>query len=148
MLKTGDKVMVFIPLKELANARPLVQFDRKVSTVTGSRMYKTARKTTFRTYTLEGCKSPIGTDYEFVEEWLIPCDESEEEMTQSERVMKYIDEFGSISSMEAFADLGITRLSARVFELEKKGVRFNRKQEAAKNRYGEKVYYTRYSIAE
>ena len=69
-------------------------------------------------------------------------------MTQGERIMKYIGEFGSISSMEAFADLGITRLSARIFDLERGGVRFNRKQEAVKNRYGEKVYYTRYSIAE
>ncbi len=69
-------------------------------------------------------------------------------MKQTERILKYIDEFGSISSMEAFADLGITRLSARIFDLEDMGIRFDRKQEAVVNRYGDKVYYTRYSIAE
>lgn len=69
-------------------------------------------------------------------------------MKQTERIMQYISDFGSISSMEAFQDLGITRLSARIFDLEEDGVRFDRKQEAVTNRYGERVYYTRYSIAE
>lgn len=69
-------------------------------------------------------------------------------MKQTDRILQYIDEFGSISSMEAFADLGITRLSARIFDLEDMGIRFNRKQEAVVNRYGDKVYYTRYSRAE
>lgn len=69
-------------------------------------------------------------------------------MTQEQRIMAYVDEFGSISSMEAFADLGITRLSARIFDLEEKGIRFKRVQEKMTNRYGEQVYYTRYSRAE
>lgn len=69
-------------------------------------------------------------------------------MTQTERVMKYIGEFGSISSMEAFRDLGITRLAARIADLESDGVHFSRTREAVKNRYGEKVYFTRYSIGE
>ena len=69
-------------------------------------------------------------------------------MTQAERVIDYIVEFGSISSMEAFRDLGITRLAARIADLESDGVRFNRKREMVVNRYGEKVYFTRYSIGE
>ena len=69
-------------------------------------------------------------------------------MTQAERVMEYISEFGSISSMEAFRDLGITRLAARIADLENDGVHFNRKREMVVNRYGEKVYFTRYSIGE
>lgn len=67
---------------------------------------------------------------------------------QRERVLDYIDEFGSISAMEAFRDLGIMQLSARLVELEREGHRFNKKQESALNRYGERIYYTRYSIAE
>jgi len=59
--------------------------------------------------------------------------------------MRYIEEFGSISSMEAFRDLGITRLAARVADLEDEGIHLNRTKEAVTNRYGEKVYYTRYS---
>lgn len=67
-------------------------------------------------------------------------------MKQTERIVAYVKEFGSISSMEAFRDLGITRLAARVADLEKEGVRFNRTREAIANRYGEIVYYTRYSL--
>lgn len=69
-------------------------------------------------------------------------------MTQAERVMKYLDEFHSISSWEAFRDLGITRLAARISDLESKGINFVRTREAVENRYGEQTYYTRYSVAE
>lgn len=69
-------------------------------------------------------------------------------MTQAERIMSYINEFGSISSMEAFRDLGITRLAARIADLESDGIRFRRTREAVRNRYGDKVYYIRYSIGE
>lgn len=68
-------------------------------------------------------------------------------MTQKERVLDYMDEFGSISALEAFRDLGIMQLSARLVELEKEGHHFTKKQESALNRYGERIYYTRYSIA-
>ena len=54
-------------------------------------------------------------------------------MTQAERVMKYIGEFGSISSWEAFRDLGITRLAARIADLESGGVHFVRTRETVKN---------------
>ena len=69
-------------------------------------------------------------------------------MKQTERIMQYIGEFGSITSMEAFADLGITRLAARISDLEDNGVVFRRQTESTKNRYGEKVHYTRYSVSE
>ena len=67
--------------------------------------------------------------------------------TQKERILDYIDEFGSISALEAFRDLGVSQLSARLVEMEKDGIVFHKKQESALNRFGEKVYYTRYSIA-
>lgn len=67
--------------------------------------------------------------------------------SQKERILDYMDEFGSISSWEAFRDLGITRLAARVSDIEADGIVFNRRREETTNRYGEKVYYTRYSIA-
>ena len=69
-------------------------------------------------------------------------------MNQRQRVIEYINEFGSITALEAVRDLGILQLSARLVELEQRGYRFNKKQESSLNRYGEKVYYTRYSIAE
>ena len=66
--------------------------------------------------------------------------------TQSERVLDYMKEFGSISSLEAFKDLGITRLSARIYELEHQGHNIERTQESMRNRYNEKTSFTRYSI--
>lgn len=66
---------------------------------------------------------------------------------QRQRILDYINEFGSITALEAVRDLGVLQLSARLVELEKDGIVFNKAQESALNRFGERVYYTRYSIA-
>lgn len=68
-------------------------------------------------------------------------------MTQRERILKYMDDFGSISPKEAYNDLGIMRLAARISELSKAGVPIIRKMETSKNRYGDSVSYMRYSKA-
>lgn len=67
-------------------------------------------------------------------------------MNQCEKIVFYIQMFGSISSMEAFQDLGITRLSARIYELRNEGYQFDEKFETAKNRFGESVSYKRYKF--
>ena len=69
-------------------------------------------------------------------------------MTQKEKIREYIRQYGSISTWEAFRDLGITRLASRICDLENDGIHVDRKREAVKNRYGETTYITRYSIAE
>ena len=69
-------------------------------------------------------------------------------MTQCERIMAYIDTYGSITTMEAFMDLGIARLASRICDLTKRGVEFDRKMETRRNRYGEKVKYMRYARKE
>lgn len=66
--------------------------------------------------------------------------------TGAERVIDYIREFGSITTLEAFRDLGIARLSARIYDLEREGYAFLKKTETAKNRFGENVHYTRYYL--
>lgn len=67
-------------------------------------------------------------------------------MTQKERVLEYMAGFGSISSMEAFVDLGITRLSAVIFDLKKAGHEIDMKYENGKNRFEEKTRYARYTL--
>lgn len=67
-------------------------------------------------------------------------------MTQKDRVKKYIEDYGSVSSWEAFRDLGITRLAARIADIEAEGIQVKRAREAVKNRYGETTYITRYSL--
>lgn len=66
-------------------------------------------------------------------------------MTQHEAILKYLDDFGSITPMEAFADLGITKLATRISEMIQDGMQFNKQTVKGVNRYGKPVYYMRYS---
>lgn len=67
--------------------------------------------------------------------------------TQCERVLAWINTFGSITTFEAFTELGIMRLGARISEMRKNGIKIADKQECVKNRYGEKCYIKRYFLA-
>lgn len=67
-------------------------------------------------------------------------------MKQSERIVKYIERYGSITPMEAFADLGITKLATRVSEMRKDGWEFDQELVKTKNRFGENVHYMKYSF--
>ena len=69
-------------------------------------------------------------------------------MTQREAILLYIIEFGSITPMQAFADLGITKLATRISEMRKDGMRFKIETVNVKNRYGRSVSYAKYSFAE
>lgn len=68
--------------------------------------------------------------------------------SQKERVMKYIEDFGSISSFEAYKDLGITQLGARIWELKKDGIEIRARWKISFNRYGDKVLYKEYYLEE
>lgn len=69
-----------------------------------------------------------------------------EKRTQADRVLDYIKKFGSITTLEAFRDLGVTRLSARIFELRDKGLNIDSTNVTSKNRYGENCTYAKYFI--
>ena len=43
-------------------------------------------------------------------------------MTQHEKILNYIEQHGSITPMDAFSQLGITKLATRVSELIREGV--------------------------
>lgn len=66
--------------------------------------------------------------------------------TQNQRVVDYINRFGSITTLEAFNDLGVTRLASRICDLTKQGYEFDKQFESAKNRYGDSVSYVRYKF--
>lgn len=67
-------------------------------------------------------------------------------VSQKERIIEYLHKEGSITALEAVRELGILQLSARLVELERVGYIFHKENETAKNRYGENVHFTRYSI--
>ena len=69
-------------------------------------------------------------------------------MTQHQRVIQYIEQFGSITPMQAFADLGITKLATRISEMRKSGMEFKIEMVQGKNRFEEPVRYAKYSFPE
>lgn len=66
--------------------------------------------------------------------------------TQKDRVVAYINEFGSITTWQAYADLGITRLSARIWELKEEGYIFKKDRVKRMNRYNQPVSFDKYMI--
>ena len=66
--------------------------------------------------------------------------------TQAQRVLDYIDQFGSITQYEALKDLGIMRLASRVSELKKRGHKIKGEMITVKNRFGENCSVKRYSM--
>ena len=67
--------------------------------------------------------------------------------TQTERVLSYMEDFGSITQLQALNDLGVMRLASRISDLKKMGYPIASDVEAVKNRYGENCYIKRYSLA-
>lgn len=65
---------------------------------------------------------------------------------QKQMALDYITEFGSITPIDAFRDLGITRLSAVVFNLRGKGHDIEKVIETGTNRLGNRTRYARYSF--
>jgi hypothetical protein len=62
------------------------------------------------------------------------------------RVFDFMVEENGITSLDAFVELGETRLSARIFELKKKGVNISSETVSVQNRYGEKRSVKKYFI--
>ena len=56
-------------------------------------------------------------------------------MTQCERVLRHLQEYGSI-----------TRLSGRIYDLRDQGVRIKSSDTTGKNRYGETTHFTTYRL--
>ena len=62
-------------------------------------------------------------------------------------ILCYIFDYGSITPMEAFTELGITKLSTRISEMKVLGIQFSQAFEDRLNRRGKKVHYMRYRKA-
>lgn len=68
--------------------------------------------------------------------------------TQNEMILDYMDEFGSISPLEAIRDLSVLRLASRISDLKKMGFPIVTEKETAKNRWGKPCSYARYSLGD
>ena len=63
-----------------------------------------------------------------------------------QRVFDYMVEYGSITTLQAFVDLGESRLSAMIFELKKKGIHIAGERKQVENRWHEKRWIKEYKI--
>lgn len=62
-----------------------------------------------------------------------------------DRVLQYLKENKSITSLEAIEEFGATRLSAIIYNLRKE-YKITTQYETSKNRYGDSVSYARYIL--
>ena len=67
-------------------------------------------------------------------------------MTQYDRIRQYMIDWGSITPMDAFRDLGITKLSTRIGEMIAAGEKIKKETEHGENRYGEKTHWAKYTL--
>ena len=66
--------------------------------------------------------------------------------TQRDRVLQYIHDFGHITSWDAYKDLGISQLGARIFELKRRGYIFQTERVKTVNRYNQPTHYDKYFL--
>jgi hypothetical protein len=67
-------------------------------------------------------------------------------VTQNVKILEHLAKFGSITTLEAFNNYGITRLASRVHELREAGIKITVDNVIVKNRYEENVHVARYSL--
>ena len=67
-------------------------------------------------------------------------------LTQCERVLRHLEDFGSITSLEAMQDYGIMRLASRISDLKEAGVPISKEMVKGENRYGEQTCYAKYTL--
>lgn len=67
-------------------------------------------------------------------------------MTQNERIIRHLKDYGSITSFEALNEYGIMRLASRICDLKAKGYDIRSELKKSVNRYGEPVRYAVYEF--
>lgn len=65
-------------------------------------------------------------------------------MTQKDRVLKYIDDFGSITTWQAMMDIGVGCLTKCISNIRKDGTSIITHIVHSKNRYGQPTHYAEY----
>lgn len=67
-------------------------------------------------------------------------------MTECERILRHLQDYGSITQAEAVTEYGCYRLGARIWDLRAQGVPIKSETVTGKNRYGERTCFARYSL--
>lgn len=69
-------------------------------------------------------------------------------LTQCDRILRHLRDYGSITSMTAINEYGILRLASRINDLRRKGFTITSEMVEGENRYNEKVHYSVYRLIE
>lgn len=69
-----------------------------------------------------------------------------QKVTQCEKILKYMNEYGAITPIDALREFGCMRLASRITDLKKSGVAIKKEMVSAKNRDGETVRFALYKL--
>ena len=69
-------------------------------------------------------------------------------MSQADRVLQYLEDGNTITTLNAFKELGITRLAARVHELKRDGHNVKKNTISVTNRFNERCAVAEYYLGE
>lgn len=68
-------------------------------------------------------------------------------LTQCERILRHMKDYGSIDPMVAIKEYGCMRLTSRIHDLKGQGYAIVSERTNGKNRYGERTSYCTYRLA-
>ena len=69
-------------------------------------------------------------------------------VTQCDRILRHMKDYGCITQSDAINEYGCYRLAARINDLRSRGVSIGRRMKNSKNRYGETVSFAEYFLEE
>ena len=68
-------------------------------------------------------------------------------LTQCEKILRHLEDYGEITSLTAMKEYGIMRLASRITDLKKQGYSIVSKTESGENSYGETTHWKVYRLA-
>lgn len=69
-------------------------------------------------------------------------------LTQNQMILMHLQDYGSITSIQAMQEYGIMRLASRINDLKREGYNIISETMKSKNRFGETVHYSVYRLKE
>lgn len=67
-------------------------------------------------------------------------------MTQEDMILNHLKNYKTITSLEAIQEYGITRLSAKIYNLRNMGYQITNDWTSGVNRWGKKVNWVKYTL--
>lgn len=66
--------------------------------------------------------------------------------TQCAKILRHLEDYGCITSLEAMNEYGIMRLASRISDLKSQGYPITKETVTCKNRYGEPIHFAQYKL--